>query len=216
MVVRELWSGGEAYTLTGNTYATEGHIEHAGLPIEVTGALRETLIAATLCNDARLERDAHRWTIYGDPTEAALLTVARKAGLDETTLCAVFQRRDELAFDAARQFMATLHEIEGQQIIYAKGAIEKLLPACVAMLDDDGRDLATVNRTAVRMTDEGLRVLAVARSELAPGHTLDHAHLRGGLVFLRLIGMIDPPRHARLRPRSWTAGCCGASCLSAC
>jgi len=198
MVVRELWSGGEAYTATGNTYAPEGHIEHAGLPIDVTGALRETLIAATLCNDARLEREGHRWTIHGDPTEAALLTVARKAGLDEETLSAVFPRRDELAFDAARQFMATLHEIEGQQIIYAKGAVEKLLPACVAMLDDDGRpselDLATVNRVAVRMAEEGLRVLAVARSELAPGHALDHAHLRDGLVFLGLVGMIDPPR----------------------
>ncbi len=198
MVVRELWSGGEAYTVTGTGYAPEGRLEHAGLPIEAAGALRETLIAAALCNDARLQHEARHWTISGDPTEAALLTVSRKAGLDEETLNAVFPRLDEIPFDSERRFMATLHNIEGMQVVYAKGAIEKLLPACVAMLGPEGSetalDVATINRMAVRMSEEGLRVLAVARSELAPGRQLHHDHLRDGLVFLGLAGMLDPPR----------------------
>jgi len=126
--------------------------------------------------------------------------VVREADLDEGTLNAVFPRRDELRFDSARQFMATLHEVDRQQIVCAKGAEEKLLPACTAMLDDDERpvavDLATINRVAVRMAEEGLRVLAVAPSELSPGHALSHEHLREGLVFLGLVGMIDP------RPRA--------------
>ena len=198
MVVREAWAGGEAYTFTGNSYAPEGRIEHAGLPIEPRGALRAALVAAALCNDARLRREHNQWLIEGDPTEGALITAARKADLDEDTLNAVFPRRDELSFDAARQFMATLHEVDGQQIIYAKGAVEKLLPACTAMLDDDDGlvevDVSTINKVAVRMAEEGLRVLAVARSELSPGHALTHEHLREGLVFLGLVGMIDPPR----------------------
>jgi magnesium-transporting ATPase (P-type) len=136
--------------------------------------------------------------VDGDPTEGAVLTAARKDDLDEDTLNAVFPRQDEMSFDAARQFMATLHEVDGQQIVYAKGAVEKLLPACTTMLDDDDGlvevDVATINRVAVRMAEEGLRVLAVARSELSPGHALSHAHLREGLVFLGLVGMIDPPR----------------------
>ena len=198
MVVREAWAGGEAYTFTGNSYAPEGRIEHAGLPIAPRGALRAALVAAALCNDARLRRDNNQWVIDGDPTEGALITAARKADLDEDTLNAVFPRRDELSFDAARQFMATLHEVDGQHIVYAKGAIEKLLPACTTMLDDDDGlvevDVATINKVAVRMAEEGLRVLALARSELSPGHVLTHEHLREGLVFLGLVGMIDPPR----------------------
>ncbi len=198
MVVRQLWSGGKAYAASGMGYSPEGGIEHEGAPIEPSGALRETLLAAALCNDARLVRDGHDWIISGDPTEAALLSAARKGGLDEETLNAVFPRRDELPFDAERRFMATLHDIEGMQVVYAKGAVEKLLPACTAMLDHQGRmvelDLATINRFAVHMAEEGLRVLAVARSELAPGRQLDQEHLRTGLVFLGLIGMIDPPR----------------------
>lgn len=198
MVVREAWAGGEAYTFTGNSYAPEGRIEHAGLAIEPRGALRAALVAAALCNDARLLRENNQWIIEGAPTEGALITAARKADLDEDTLNAVFPRRDELSFDAARQFMATLHEVDGQQIVYAKGAVEKLLPACTAMLDDDDGlvavDVATINKVAVRMAEEGLRVLAVARSDLSPGHVLTHEHLREGLAFLGLVGMIDPPR----------------------
>ncbi len=198
MVVRQLWSGGNAYALSGTGYAPEGRIEQAGMPVEPSGALRETLLAAALCNDAQLVRDGHHWIVSGDPTEAALLTAARKGGLDDETLRAVFPRRDELPFDAERRFMATLHDIEGMQVVYAKGAVEKLLPACSAMLDHEGKmvelDLVTINKMTVHMTEEGLRVLAVARSELAPGRQLDQEHLREGLVFLGLVGMIDPPR----------------------
>ncbi len=166
MVVREAWAGGEAYTFTGNSYAPEGSIEHAGLPIAHQGTLRAALVAAALCSDARLRRDNNQWVIDGDPTEGALITASRKADLDEDTLNAVFPRRDELSFDAARQFMATVHEVDGQHIVYAKGAVEKLLPACPTMLDDDVGlveiDVAAINKIAVRMAEEGLRVLAVA------------------------------------------------------
>src|SRR5690606_32357890 len=76
--------------------------------------------------------------------------------------------------------------------------VEKLLPACTAMLDDDDGlvevDVSTINKVAVRMAEEGLCVLAVARSELSPGPALTHEHLREGPVFLGHVGLIDPPR----------------------
>jgi cation-transporting ATPase F len=71
--------------------------------------------------------DRH-WEVVGDPTEGALLVVARKAGLDERTLQKIFPRLDEIPFDSARQYMATLHEIEGVRLAYFKGALEQLLP----------------------------------------------------------------------------------------
>ncbi len=138
-------------------------------------ALHQTLLAGVLCNDAALYHEHGQWQITGDPTEAALLVVARKVGLDETTLRSVFPRRDELPFDSARQTMATLHEVEGQPVAYVKGAIEKLLPACRAMLAADGSETAlepaALEAVAALMAARGLRVLALARRHLDADRT---------------------------------------------
>ncbi len=205
MTVREIHAGGAWYEVTGHGYAPAGTIEAGGRPAEIAGALRETLLAGALCNDARLVRDAqHHFAIAGDPTEGALIVVARKGGLDTDTLAKVFPRLDELPFDSGRQFMATLHEIEGARIAYFKGALERLLPACAAMLDRHGAEVplesAAVEATALRMAEDGLRVLALARSEVSPDEEIEPLIASRRLVFLGLVGMIDPPR-----PRAITA-----------
>ncbi|WP_153117459.1 HAD-IC family P-type ATPase [Rhodocyclus tenuis] len=198
MTVREIRAGGEHFTLSGDGYAPVGGIEREGLPATVAGALKETLVASVLCNDARLAQVENQWTVIGDPTEAALLVAARKANLDEAILNSLFPRRDELPFDSARQVMATLHEVDGVCVVYVKGAVEKLLGACAGRLDRQGREVPLagedVQAAALRMAEAGLRVLALARSELSPTQVLEHEHLGSGLVFLGLIGMIDPPR----------------------
>ncbi|WIM05357.1 MAG: HAD-IC family P-type ATPase [Candidatus Nitricoxidivorans perseverans] len=143
---------------------------------------REALIAGALCNDAALSHEG----IVGDPTEAALLVAARNGGLDEHTLHAAFPRLDELPFDASRQAMATLHDVEGERILYVKGAAERILPACV-----DAPPEAMSHAAA--MARNGLRVLALARKAHA-GETLAGDDIADGLTFLGLVGMIDPPR----------------------
>ena len=197
MTVRALWAGGRRYPVSGQGYGPEGAVtlpEGAGLD----GALRETLLAGVLCNDASLRHEERHWRITGDPTEAALLVAAHKAGLDETTLRTVFPRLDELPFDSTRQTMATLHEIEGENVVYVKGALERLLPACVARLDGAGReaplDAAAIEAEAGDMARQGMRVLALAHAHLSPGNGLAPEHLQGGLIFLGLAGMLDPPR----------------------
>ncbi len=198
MTVREVWAGGETFSVSGSGYNPAGDIDAGSASSASAISLRETLMAGILCNDARLVHEDQQWKIIGDPTEGALLVLARKGGLDEGTLTSVFARLDELSFDSNRQYMATLHEIEGARIVYVKGAVEKLLPACTTLLDRHGHevalDAAAVHAAAARMAESSLRVLAMVRSALTPGQQLDHASIDHDLVFLGLVGMIDPPR----------------------
>ena len=199
MTVTEVWAGGENFAVSGTGYKPEGEIQRQdGGADSPSPPLKETLLAGALCNDAALYHEHRQWLITGDPTEAALLVLARKGGLDEATLRHGFPRNDELSFDSARQTMATLHEPEGQSIAYVKGAVEKLLPACRAMLDAGGRetplDAASLEATTRQMAARGLRVLALARRSMATGAALDEKAIAGDLVFLGLVGMIDPPR----------------------
>ncbi|MCF8199953.1 MAG: HAD-IC family P-type ATPase [Sulfuritalea sp.] len=210
MTVTELWCGGECFSASGQAYKPEGELQRRlkdanvavspapTFDVQSCAALRETLLAGALCNDAALHHENRQWQITGDPTEAALLVVARKGGLDETTLRTVFPREDELPFDSARQTMATLHRVEGLPLVYVKGAIEKLLPSCHSMLAADGNevplDMPGIEAAAAQMATSGLRVLALARKPLPDERGLNETTINSDLVFLGLAGMIDPPR----------------------
>jgi magnesium-transporting ATPase (P-type) len=150
-------------------------------------AVEDVLLAGLLCNDAVLHHEQGEWRISGDPTEAALIVAAKKAGLDEATVTALFPRLDELPFEAARQTMATLHQVEGERILYCKGAIERLLPACT------GVDRAAIEAAASDLARQGMRVLALCRRPVATD-VLHWADIESDLHFLGLVGMIDPPR----------------------
>ncbi|MBK7422591.1 MAG: cation-transporting P-type ATPase [Propionivibrio sp.] len=204
MSVCALYDGGVRYPVSGSGYAPSGKI---GENAPVIGALRECLLAGALCNDAALHKVGKHWEITGDPTEGALLVAARKGGLDENTLLRLFPRRDEIPFDSTRQYMGTLHEIEGVRIAYFKGAIEQLLPRSTSMLDAAGEaqpiDRRQIEKVAGEMAGEGLRVLAVARLMAVSGDVLEreqleqleeNANIDCGLQFIGLVGMLDPPR----------------------
>ncbi|WP_126443937.1 cation-translocating P-type ATPase [Sulfuricystis multivorans] len=186
MTVRALWANGLLYEITGHGYAPEGDILLDGSKVGGSETAREVLLAGLLCNDAALFHEHGQWQIAGDPTEAALLVAARKAGLDEATANALYPRLDTLPFDSARQMMATLHRVEAERIIYVKGALEKLLPLC------HGAAVAQIETVAGALARQGMRVLALAR-RATDSDTLAWDDLIK-LEFLGLIGMIDPPR----------------------
>lgn len=215
MTVRELFAGGRLYEVGGSGYEPEGEIHREGSAVPPGGdpALGECLKAGLLCNDANLVKKEGRWEVQGDPTEAALIVAARKWGLDAAKDVGM-ARLDVLAFESARQYMATLHHDgrNGARVIYKKGAVEHLLPKCVDALAPDGEagplDRDRVMDAAEQMAEKGLRVLAFAR-RLVPAdhHSLSHDHVAGALTFLGLQAMEDPPREDAIQA---VARCRGA------
>ncbi|UCV28489.1 cation-transporting P-type ATPase [Ferribacterium limneticum] len=201
MTVRVLWCGGEGYAVGGHGYAPDGTIVHDEMPAEISGAVRECLIAGALCNDASLNREGQHWKITGDPTEAALLVAARKGGLDEHTLQALYPRHDVLPFDANRQFMATAHGDNAGGVIYVKGALERLLPRCIDQLGANGQtvpvDGMAIEKAACAYAGQGMRVLLLARRDFNPGqNSALNADAIEKLTLIGLVAMIDPPRKA--------------------
>ena len=197
MTVRKIFSSGELVDVTGAGYEPDGEFRRNGSPVEPSAALVETLRAAALASDAELVRSetGDELQVRGDPTEAALIVAATKAGLHRPDLLAECPRVDEIPFTSEAKRMTTVHETPNGTVAYAKGAPEVVVQACTRQLtssgetalDEAGRE--AILETARQLASEALRVLAVAGRR---GATIDDAERE--LTFLGLVGMIDPAR----------------------
>ncbi|MGN6635075.1 MAG: cation-translocating P-type ATPase [Oryzihumus sp.] len=162
---------------------------------------RDLLRAAALCNDARLGTDGPD---VGDPTEVALLRVARDAGLDPETLRRAYPRREERAFDRLRMRMSTTHEPltpGGPDLVLCKGAPETVVGP--AVLDEPEDVLAAARERSHDLAAEGCRVLAFAQRQqerpssagAAPGPVAG-TDPETGMRLLGLVALRDPTREA--------------------
>jgi Ca2+-transporting ATPase len=203
MTVLEIHAGGRHYHVTGSGYEPSGeiHFEQAPVVIGENVALIETLGAGMLCNDSRLVRDDDgRTGVQGDPTEAALIVSAQKAGLSDEEMSGRLPRIESIPFESEYQYMATLHGSGNDpKMIYIKGAVEAIIERCAHTLTESGErsplDKPSVLRHAEAMAARGLRVLAFARREMPPAQRdLEHEHVAAELTFLGLQGKLDPPR----------------------
>jgi Ca2+-transporting ATPase len=201
MTVQSVYAGGEWFEVTGSGYAQGGEVLQAGRPVALAShaALAETLRAGVLCNDTQLVPDeAGRPKVQGDPTEAALLVAGLKAGFAHADTHTTSPRLDVIPFESEHMFMATLHHAE-PRVIYKKGALDRLLARCERTLLADGTevpvDAAAIHAAGDHLAAQGLRVLAFVRRRVAADHAhLSPTHVSGGLTFLGLQGMMDPPR----------------------
>ncbi len=197
MTVQSIYVDGRRLEVTGAGYVPTGEFLYAGKRVELTAPLRALLLAALFASDARLvrEEDEERWAIRGDATEGALVVAAAKAGLRREDLEAKYPRTDEMPFTSERKRMTTLHAGPEGGVAFAKGAPEVILPGCNWRLTETGKvPLTAAEREEIlgrarEMADAALRVLAVAGKR---GNTRETAE--DEMVFLGLVGMIDPPR----------------------
>jgi len=208
MTVSALWlPGGRQIDVSGAGYAPQGALSVAGTAVDPRDAAVAALLrAAALCNDAELvppQDDITQWTVLGDPTEAALLVAAGKAGIEVSALRRQSPREAELPFDAAAKMMATRHaDPTAPRRVYVKGAPEAVLRLCGA---DGSATLQAAREAADAMAGRALRVLAVATvaddrldstggfDALAGRATLQHRATRHQADQMPLVGMgLDP------------------------
>jgi Ca2+-transporting ATPase len=196
MTVREVIAGGTSWSVSGSGYDLDGEI--AGVEGTPRGVLARLLGTATLCNDAHVDRSSGRTRIIGDPTEGALLVLAEKAHLDVDTLRAEHPVLTHAPFDAVRRRMSVTAAARGGAVVHAKGALDVILPLCTSVARDDSNSVlddatrASIAKDADALAARGLRVLAFAARSSQSG-TDDEAG-EGGLTFLGVVGMMDPPR----------------------
>jgi magnesium-transporting ATPase (P-type) len=203
MTVQQLLMADATLAVGGVGYAPDGGFSLDGEEIAAgSGAgLTEVARAALLCNDATVRRgeDGH-WSLTGDPTEGALVTLALKVGLDEDYEREAWPRTDAIPFESEHRFMATLnHDHDGNAVVFLKGAPERVLELCAVQRSEGGDaplDAATWHQRMECAAAAGMRLLALA-SRRAPTETcqLTFAEVEaGGFTLLAVVGIADPPR----------------------
>jgi Ca2+-transporting ATPase len=196
--------------VTGAGYKPEGTLESQEKPILNSPLLQHFLECAVLCNNAQISQAGDTWLVHGDPTEGALIVLAQKAGLDYGLIREEFPRVHEIPFSPERKKMSSVHKSpHGKLIVYSKGAPELILDCCSSIMTASG-DIVSIEgkkeailRTNENLAASGLRVLGLGMRILkedagqphrvAPTVPQDET-IENDLVFLGLVGMIDPPR----------------------
>ena len=222
MTVVQAWAGGKRLRIAGEGYGPNGQFflgtESFAPRTDPDVAL--LLQGALLCNDAKLEEKSNvagkdSWRIIGDPTEGALIVAAAKSGYQRAELEQSLPRLQEIPFDSDRKRMATIHRVDGADahqavvtgigsspfIAFVNGAPDVILELCAEKLQSGKAVGLTQNmRKEILeqnhdMASNALRVLAVACRPLQEmPDTISPDSVERNLVFIGLLGMIDPPR----------------------
>ena len=204
MMVSTIYAGGSWFTVTGEGYAKTGTIESvAGAPVPDFTRLA---LGLALDTDATVGDDG---AVIGDPTEAALVVLAAKLGVDAEETRRAYPRLAAVPFDSAYKFMATFHRVTVDGVEHVvelvKGGPDVVFARCThaggplsgsqVPIAEVQADLDAAN---ARMGEQGLRVLAFATRLVADDEldamAQDPMALTQGLAFVGMAGMIDPLR----------------------
>ncbi len=209
MTVKEIHADNKHFHAHGTGYTSEKNIEGEGEVFYGDNQVMDKLIETSiLCNNADFieVKEEEGRKIDGDPTEASLLILGEKAGVNKEEMEEKYPREDEILFTSERKRMTTIHQNNPAEkdskedyIAYTKGAPEIVLERCTHILEADGKKELTEEKKKEILNknkeyaQEAMRVLAFAyKDEVNPD--LDKEEIENGMTFIGLAGMIDPPR----------------------
>ena len=184
---------GAGYEPEGKLYLNDREVSSVEYPV-----LNPLIQASILCNDSEVHSEGGSWKVHGDPTEAALLTLAMKAGVNLHDYRNQHPRFDSIPFESEYRYMATLNQDrEGHKVIYVKGAPEKILDLSAYQWSSQGEE--TLEREfwtqqIERLAKSGQRTLAIAYKSATELATVNHQDVSHGLTLMGFVGIMDPPR----------------------
>ena len=189
MTVTKIWANNQLYELTGSGYQKEG-VFTINKKIVDPASIKTLLHCGLLCNDAKLNQKRE---VLGDPTEAALIVSAEKAGFSPKAFYQTAPRLDEIPFSSERKRMTTIHQYYNKKISFTKGAPDIIIQNCNRILVNNKLERLTPKQKQELLkqnenfAQQALRVLAFAYTDHPQNPEKD-------MVFLGLQAMIDPPR----------------------
>ncbi len=192
MTVRKLYVNKEVIEVTGSGYDSVGKFSKDPKDFELL------LKIGALNNDAKLRKEGNEWLVIGDPTEAALLVSAKKAGIDIEDLQEKYPRKQEIQFSSERKRMTTIHKINKSLFAFTKGAPDIIINLCDRILINGRvRKLTKHDKRAILEQNEkfarkALRVLGFAYKKIKG--TESEEEIESNMIFVGLQAMIDPPR----------------------
>ncbi|MBO5925303.1 MAG: HAD-IC family P-type ATPase [Clostridia bacterium] len=173
-------------TLT-KAYVDGGEVED--ITTDNSEVVKNLLRYATLCCDGSVVFNDGKAVHIGDPTETAIVYASHRNGMPKDMLNTTYPRLGAIPFDSDRKLMSTINLIDGRYVVITKGAVDMMESRCVA------GDFNNAKRINDQMSKSALRVLAVAYKIIDKiPQLLTSEEIENGLVFMGLVGMIDPPR----------------------
>ncbi len=199
MTVKKIYTPSKFYEVSGSGYNVDGAFLADGKEVDVDEDLKLLLKAGIICNNSSFSIENGTPKTVGDPTEVSMLVAGAKAGLYKESLNEIYNRKYEIVFDSDRKRMSVVNSTKKDSIVCTKGAVDVVLKLCSnelvqgkEMKLSEGRksEILKINES---MASEALRIIAVAYKNYNEKN-YDEEKIESSLVFLGLVGMIDPPR----------------------
>lgn len=181
-------------TLTQNRMTlVKAYLDNTEIAEEINSqnsdAVKELLKYGTLCSNGSVSFENGEEKHLGDPTETAIVLAAHKNGMPKENLTKAYPRLAEIPFDSDRKLMSTIHKIDGKIVVLVKGAFDVMSSRCVSGNIEKARQVNDqMSSDALRVLAVGYKIIDAVPSQLIP------EELESNLIFMGLVGMIDPPR----------------------
>lgn len=200
MTVTKIQTTQHEWTITGEGYEPKGELQHVQQKqIQQDEEGKKLLHIAMLCNNSQL--DNRQWSLKGDPTEGALLTLGYKAGMNQEHI-SQWSRKYEIPFDSFNGSMSVVcHDgmAENPCYLFSKGSVEAILKRC-SHYQEDGSILDLTDDIRQKILNQNneyagqaLRVLGFAYKSVESNETMEDVK-EEGLIYVGMVGMIDPPK----------------------